>query len=95
MSAKVSIEVDPQHEAFLRQALAMREEMEQLALLAADGAVLDVCEEAVIDRGRKLSQKMLSDAAACRIEAAEKKGRRSGNAHVVGRRKTKGQSFGG
>src|SRR5271168_1356063 len=76
MSTKVTIEVDVKHEAILRRALAMAEEMEQLALTAPDGTVFDACEEAVIDKGRTLQGQMLGEAVARRIEAAEKKGRR-------------------
>ena len=91
MSRKVTIEVDARHEAFLRRALAFAEEMEQLALTAPDGAVFDACEEAVIEKGRKLQGQMLGDAVARRIEAAEKKGRRSAPAPAGVRRKTAGR----
>lgn len=74
MSAKVTIEVDVMHEAIVRRVLALSEEMEQLALTAADGAVFHACEEAVIEKGRRLQSQMLGDAVAQRIEAAEKKG---------------------
>ena len=77
MSAKVIIEVDAKHEALLRRALAIAEEMEQLALTAPDGTVFDACENAVIEKGRSLQGQMLSEAVARRIETAEKKGRRS------------------
>lgn len=73
MIAKVTIEVDPQHEAFVRQAAAMAEEMEQLALTAADGKVFAACEEAVIEKGRRLQQRALNEAVTRRIECAEKK----------------------
>ena len=73
MSVKVMIEVDPQHEAFVRRAVAMAEEMEQLALTAADGEVFAACEEAVIEKGRRLQQQVLSEAVTGRIECAEKK----------------------
>jgi hypothetical protein len=87
MSTKVTIEVDAQHEAIVRRALALAEEMEQLALTAADGAVFDACEEAVIEKGRTLQAHVLGEAVARRIEAAEKKGRRSGSAPAVAKRK--------
>jgi hypothetical protein len=92
MSAKVMIEVDAKHEAILRRTLAMAEEMELLALAAPDGAVLNACEEAVIQQGRKLQGQMLGEAVARRIEAAEKKGRRSACVPVAARRKTAGQN---
>lgn len=77
MARKVTIEVDAQHEAVVRQAVAFAEEMAQLALTAPDGQVFHACEEAVIQKGRKLQVAVLSEAVARRIEAAEKKGRRS------------------
>lgn len=76
MSRKVMIEVDAEHEAFLRRALALAQEMHQLALTAPDGHVFDACERAVVDQGRDLQAQILSEAVARRIEAAEKKGRR-------------------
>ena len=90
MSAKVTIEIDAKHEAMVRRALAMAEEMEQLALSAPDGTVFDACEEAVIEKGRRLQAQMLGEAVTRRIEAAEKKGRRSGTAPADARRKTAG-----
>ena len=67
MSTKVLLEVDARHESILRRALAMVEEMEQLALTAPDGTVFGACEEAVIHKGRDLQRQMLADAAALRI----------------------------
>jgi hypothetical protein len=95
MSAKVTIEIDAKHEAMVRRALAMAEEMEQLALSAPDGTVFDACEEAVIEQGRRLQGQMLGEAVARRIEAAEKRGRRSGDAPADARRKTVGRKIGG
>ena len=88
MSSKVTIEVDAKHEAVVRRALALVEEMEQLALTAADGTVFDACEEAVVEKGRKFQGQVLGEAVARRIEAAEKKGRRSASVRVDARRKT-------
>ena len=90
MSTKILIEVDAKHEAILRRASALAEEMEQLALTAPDGTVFDACEGAVIDKGRDLQRQVLGAAVARRIEAAEKKGRRSAPAPAGGRRKTAG-----
>jgi hypothetical protein len=90
MSTKVLIEVDAKHEAVVRRALALAEELEQLALTAPDGAVFDACEGAVVTGGRQLQGQMLGAAVAHRIEAAEKKGRRSAPAPVAGRRRTAG-----
>jgi hypothetical protein len=91
MSTKVTIECAAQHEALVRRALAMAEEMEQLALTAPDGEVFDACENAVIEKGRNLQAHVLGEAVARRIEAAEKKGRRSASAPVAGRKKTAGR----
>jgi hypothetical protein len=88
MGRKVMIECDPQHERVVRRALAMAEEMEQLALTAQEGKVFDACEEAVIEKGRKLQSEVLGEAVARRIEAAEKKGRRSVSVRADARRKT-------
>ncbi len=90
MSTKVTIEVDPRFENGVRRALAMMEEMEQLALTAPDGQVFNACEQAVIDKGRKLQADTLGEAVARRIEAAEKKGRRSGSVRAVAKKKTAG-----
>ena len=89
--SKVLIEVDAKHEAVVRRALALAEELEQVALAAPDGAVFDACEGAVIEKGRQLQGQMLSAAVARRIEAAEKKGRRSALAPVGRPRRTAGR----
>jgi hypothetical protein len=91
MNNKVMIEVDARHEALVRRALAFAEEMEQLALTAPEGTVFDACEEAIIERGRKLQSQMLGDAVARRIAAAEKKGHRCAPVSAGARRKTVGQ----
>lgn len=88
MNSKVTIEVDPKHEVIVRRALAMAEEMEQLALSAPDGTVFDACENAVIEKGRKLQSQVLGEAVTRRIEVAEKKGRRSVPVRAATRRKT-------
>ncbi len=88
MSTRVTIEVDAKHEAIVRRALAMAEEMEQLALTAPDGTVFDACEEAVVEKGRTLQGQVLAEAVARRIETAEKKGRRSGSVRADARKKT-------
>ena len=89
MSDKVIIEIEAKHEAIVRRVLAMREEMEQLALTAADGTVFHACEEAVIEKGRRLQCEMLGDAVAQRIEAVEKKGLHSVAVRVSAKRKTR------
>jgi len=87
MTSKVTIEVDAHHETFVRRAVAFAEEMEQLALTAPEGGVFDTCEEAVLEKGRKLQSQMLGDAVARRIETAEKKGRRSASVPADARKK--------
>jgi hypothetical protein len=77
MSTKVTMEFDARFECGMRRALAMFEEMEQLALTAPDGQVFDACEQAVIEKGRNLQAATLGEAVVRRVEAAEKKGRRS------------------
>lgn len=91
MSGKVSIEVDARHEGIVRRALALTEEMEQLALTAPEGEVFDVCEAAVIEKGRTLQATLLQEAVARRIEAAEKKGRRSAAVPAAASRRTAGR----
>jgi hypothetical protein len=91
MTTKVLIECDPQHEALVRRALALAEEMEQLALTAPDGAVFDACEGAVLQKGRDLQRQILGEAVARRIAAAEKKGRRSAPAPAGARRRIGGR----
>jgi hypothetical protein len=95
MTRTVTIEVDAKHEAIVRRALAVAEEMEQLALTAPDGTVFDACEAAVIDKGRGLQAQMLAAAVARRVEAAEKKGRRSASANAGAGRRIAGPSRGG
>ena len=84
MSTKVTLEFDARFEKSVRRALAMFEEMEQLALTAPDGQVFDACEQAVIEKGRNLQAATLGEAVARRVEAAEKKGRRFGRVRVKG-----------
>jgi hypothetical protein len=94
MSTKVTIECDARFENGMRRALAMFEEMEQLALTAPKGQVFDLCEQAVIEKGRNLQAATLGEAVARRVEAAEKKGRRSDAAPVVAKKKTAGPNGG-
>ena len=94
MSSKVTIEFDPRFENGMRRALAMMEEMEQLALTAPDGQVFDACERAVIEKGRRLQADLLGEAVARRIETAEKKGRRSASVRAVAKKKTAAPNHG-
>jgi hypothetical protein len=83
MNPTTMIEIPAASESLVRRLLAYHEELQALALTAPDGTVIDACEEAVIERGRKLEQDLLADAVARRIESAEKKGRRSGSVRAV------------
>ncbi len=76
------------HEALLRQFHALLTEMDELALSAPEGQVIDLCEAAVLRRGPEVSRQVLQQAVQKRIEALEKKGRRCERAPVVGRGKT-------
>jgi hypothetical protein len=87
MNEKITIEFEAKHEAIVRRALALAEEMEQLALTAPDGAVFEACEEAVIQKGRTFQVHVLDQAVARRIDAAEKKGRRSAFARADEKKK--------
>lgn len=91
MNAKVMIEVDAKHEAVVRRALALAEEMEQLALTAPDGQVFDACERAIVDKGRSFQAEMLAQAVARRVETAEKRGRQSAPARADAKKKTADQ----
>lgn len=88
MSTKVTIEIEAKYEVTVRRALALAEEMEQLALTAPEGAVFAACEDAVIEKGRTLQGHVLGEAVTRRIEAAEKRGRRSASVPAAARRKT-------
>ncbi len=91
MSAKVTIEVDAKYQQIALRAVALAEEMEQLALTAPAGTVFDACEAAVIAKGRDLQQQMLGEAVLRRIAAAEKKGLRSAPVLADARKKTAGR----
>ncbi len=90
MSTKVMIEVDAKHEAIVRRAVALAEEMEQLAMTAPDGEVFDACEGTVVEKGRRFQGHVLGEVVARRIEAAEKKGLRSACAPAAAARKIGG-----
>jgi hypothetical protein len=90
MSSTVTIEIPADCEALVRQLLGLHEELQHLALTAADGTVLDVCEAAVLHKGRDLNATLLADVVARRIAAAEKKGRRAAPAAAGGRGKIGG-----
>jgi len=94
MKPTITIEIPADHEVLVRQLLALQDELDQLALSAPDGTVLDTCELAVLDKGRQLNTDILAQAVARRVTAAEKKGRRSGPAPVAEPRKTAGRQPG-
>lgn len=72
----ITLEIDPSHEALLRDYAAFLDEMKSLAATAPDGTVLATCEQAVIQRGREQQRRILQEAVQARIDDAEKKGRR-------------------
>jgi hypothetical protein len=88
MSQTVTIEIPAASEPLVRQLLALHEELQALALSAADGTVLDVCESMVIPKGRELTKNLLADALTQRIQAAEKKVHRSASATADEPKKT-------
>lgn len=80
----VTLEVDsPDQERLLRHYHAFLQEMEQLALVAPEGHVLEVCETEVLKRAQEANRQVLEQAVQQRIAAAEKKGRRCGPAGAV------------
>jgi hypothetical protein len=66
----------PEQEALLCRFHAYVMEMEQLALTAPDGQVLDQCEMAAVNKSRDINRAVLEQAVQRRIDAAEKKGPR-------------------
>jgi hypothetical protein len=84
MATTVTFEVPAQHESLIRRVLDLAEELDQLALTAPPGTVFDACESAVVEGGRKVQTQMLQDTVARRIEAAEKRGRRSASVRADG-----------
>jgi hypothetical protein len=88
--ATYTFECTPAQADLLRRTLAVHEELEHLALTAPDGTVFDACEAAVVQHGRELQTRILADAVARRVEAAEKRGRRSAGASAAGPRRTAG-----
>jgi hypothetical protein len=89
MSRTITLAVNsPEQEALIRQFHALVTEMEQLALAAPEGRVLEQCEAAILERGRQVNRQVLQQAVQQRIDALEKKGRRCGPAAVVDHAKT-------
>jgi hypothetical protein len=86
---KVTLEVEsPAQEALLRQYHVFLQEMEQLALSAPAGEVLDVCEAAVLHKGQEVNRHVLEQAVQKRIAAVEKKGRPCGPVPAAGNART-------
>ena len=72
----ISVEIDPEDEDLVRQYVGFLQEMKDLAAAAPDGSVLEVCEDAVVERGREHQRRLLGRAVQARIDDLEKKGRR-------------------
>jgi hypothetical protein len=66
----------------IERAIAFVAEMHDLAQTAPDGQVLALCEGQAVDRGRELLRATLQDAVQTRVEAAEEKKGRRGNARA-------------
>lgn len=82
----VSLEVEsPAQATLLRRYHAFLQEMEQLALAAPEGEVIDTCEVAVLQKGQEINRQVLEQAVQTRIAALEKKVPRCGVAPVVDR----------
>jgi hypothetical protein len=82
MSRKtITLEVDcPAQEQLIRNYHALVMELNDLALTAPDAAVIDQLEDLAVQRGRETLRASLQQAVQKRIDAAEKKGRRSDSA---------------
>ena len=77
MSRKtITLGIDPRHEDLLRRYANFLEEMTDLAATAPDGSVLEVCEDAIIEKGREQQRRLLESAVQARLGDAEKKGLR-------------------
>ena len=76
-----------EQEALIRQFHTLVLELEQLALTAPAGQVVDVCEAAVLERGQQVNCQVLQQAVQQRIAALEKKGLRCGPAAAAGHEK--------
>jgi predicted Zn-dependent protease len=71
---RIILEVNsPEEEALVRQHHAFLQEMSELALKAPSGYVIDVCEEAVLEKGQEHNRRILEQAVQKRIESLEKK----------------------
>ena len=71
---RIILEVSsPAEEALVRQHHAFLQEMSELALKAPSGHVIDVCEEAVLEKGQEHNRRILEQAVQMRIASLEKK----------------------
>jgi hypothetical protein len=91
----ITLEVDcPAQEQLIRNYHALVVELNDLALTAPDAAVIDQLEERALQRGRETLRASLEQAVQKRIDAAEKKGRRSASAPAVKSAKTAARASG-
>jgi hypothetical protein len=74
----------------IERAIAFVAEMHDLALTAPSGQVLDQCEQQATERGRDLLQNTLQEVVQTRVDAAEVKKGRPGNANAGAPSTTKG-----
>jgi hypothetical protein len=73
----ITLEVEtPQQETLIRNYHAYVLELDELALAAPAGEVIDECESAAVTKGQDINRQTLQQAIQRRIDAAEKKGRR-------------------
>jgi hypothetical protein len=77
MDAKtVTLEVHtPEQAELLRNFHAYLMELDQLALSAPDGKVIDQCELSAVTKGQNITRQSLEQAVQRRINSVEKKGR--------------------
>ncbi len=66
----------------IERAIAFVAEMHDLAQTAPNGQVLGLCEGQAVERGHELLRATLQEAVQARVEAAEEKKGRRGNARV-------------
>ncbi len=68
----ITLQINSAHESLVREYAAFLAEMEQLAATAPQGAVLDTCEQAVVQQGREHQRRVLQEAVQSRVQDAEK-----------------------
>ena len=72
----IALEIDAEDEDLIRRYADYVGEMKDLAATAAEGSVLEACEDAIIEKGREHQRGLLQRAAQARLDAAEKRGPR-------------------